>query len=62
VNAKGMFEMEVMKLMEEVDRYLAAVDLFRAEHCEPTWRPEVVPERTGRPAVSTTSQRALSGS
>ena len=28
-------------LVEEVDRYLAAVDLFRAVDCEPTWRPEV---------------------
>ena len=28
-------------LTEEVARYLAAVDLFRAEGCEPAWRPEV---------------------
>ncbi len=28
------------KLMEEIDRYLAAVDLFRALGCDPTWRPE----------------------
>lgn len=27
-------------LVEEVGRYLAAVDLFRAVDCEPTWRPE----------------------
>jgi hypothetical protein len=27
-------------LVEEVGRYLAAVDLFRAVECEPTWRPE----------------------
>jgi hypothetical protein len=25
---------------DEIGRYLAAVDLFRAVDCEPTWRPE----------------------
>jgi hypothetical protein len=30
-------------LIHEITRYLAAVDLFRAERCEPTWRPELVP-------------------
>ena len=28
------------KLLEEIGRYLAAVDLFRAVGCEPHWRPE----------------------
>ena len=32
---------DTQKLLEEIDRYLAAVDLFRAESCEPTWRPEI---------------------
>jgi hypothetical protein len=27
-------------LSREIARYLAAVDLFRAEHCEPQWVPE----------------------
>jgi hypothetical protein len=27
-------------LLDEIARYLAAVDVFRAEACEPTWRPE----------------------
>jgi hypothetical protein len=27
-------------LLDEIARYLAAVDLFRAEACEPTWLPE----------------------
>jgi hypothetical protein len=27
-------------LIEEVERYLAAVDAFRRLGCEPTWRPE----------------------
>jgi hypothetical protein len=31
---------ELTKLVEEIDRYLAAVDLFRTLGCEPTWRPE----------------------
>lgn len=42
VNPAAMFEpMDAGKLIEEIDRYLAAVDLFRAEACEPTWRPEL---------------------
>ena len=28
-------------LLEEIGRYLAAVDLFRALDSEPAWRPEV---------------------
>ena len=28
------------ELFLEIARYLAAVDLYRAENCEPTWRPE----------------------
>jgi hypothetical protein len=32
-------------LIQEIARYLAAVDLFRAEHCEPTWRSE--PRQSG---------------
>ena len=28
------------QLIDEVVRYLAAVDAFRAANCEPTWRPE----------------------
>jgi hypothetical protein len=30
-------------LIREATRYLAAVDAFRAERCEPTWRPDVIP-------------------
>ena len=30
-------------LIDEIARYLVAVDLFRAEHCEPTWRSELAP-------------------
>lgn len=29
-------------LTREIARYLAAVELFRAEHCEPEWLPELV--------------------
>jgi hypothetical protein len=28
------------RLMDEIERYLAAVDEFRAEGCEPRWLPE----------------------
>jgi hypothetical protein len=31
---------DIAKLVEEIDRYLAAVDLFRTLGYEPTWRPE----------------------
>lgn len=32
-------------LIREVTRYLVAVDTFRAQDCEPTWRPELEPYR-----------------
>ena len=32
---------EAAALMREIARYLAAVDAFRAELCEPTWLPEL---------------------
>ncbi len=31
---------EVRQLLREVERYLAAVELFRAEGCQPAWRGE----------------------
>ena len=31
------------ELFLEITRYLAAVDLYRAEHCEPTWLQESAP-------------------
>jgi hypothetical protein len=33
-------DIDLAALMREIARYLAAVDAFRAESCEPTWRPE----------------------
>jgi hypothetical protein len=30
--------LEAAELLDEIERYLAAVDLFRALGCEPTWR------------------------
>ena len=39
-------------LIEEIARYLAAVELFRSVGCEPTWRPETV-----RPALSSEQPR-----
>jgi hypothetical protein len=30
---------DVAELLREVERYLAAVEVFRAEGCEPRWRP-----------------------
>lgn len=34
-----------MTLAEEAQRYLAVVDFFRREGCEPHWRPEPAPAR-----------------
>jgi hypothetical protein len=39
-----------MTLDEEAQRYLAVVDVFRAEGYEPTWRPESAPAPIKRPA------------
>jgi hypothetical protein len=49
----GIFHIDSEVLIREVVRYLAVVDVFRAERCEPTWRPEPVPRdalRSTRPA------------
>jgi hypothetical protein len=55
-------------LADEVARYLAVVDAFRAHDSEPTWRPELVPsdgvrnkQQTGRttgPRRSGTQRKA----
>ena len=39
-------------LICEVMRHLAAVDAFRAERCEPMWRPEPAPSAALRSAQS----------
>jgi hypothetical protein len=39
-----------MTLAEEAQRYLEVVDFFRAEGCEPHWRPEAAPMLVKRPA------------
>jgi hypothetical protein len=55
------FAIDYEALFPKIERYLAVVDLYRAEDCEPTWRPELLlatnegtrarPERAGaRPA------------
>ncbi len=40
MNEPGHIDSEA--LMLEVTRYLAAVDAFRTESCEPMWLPELV--------------------
>jgi len=40
-------------LISKATRYLAVVEVFRAERCEPAWRPELPPRdsvRPGRPS------------
>ena len=34
-------------LIDEIERYLAAVDVFRTLGCEPAWRPEWEPSAVG---------------
>lgn len=36
------FAIDYEALIHEIERYLAVVDLYRAEHCEPNWQPELV--------------------
>jgi hypothetical protein len=31
------YDIDIAALIEEIRRYLAAVDAFRAAGCEPTW-------------------------
>jgi hypothetical protein len=39
----GQLHTDAEALILEIRRYLAAVDTFRAEHCEPTWLAELPP-------------------
>jgi len=39
-------------LMVEIERYLAAVDAFRAEQCEPRWLPEEAGGELRRPRLA----------
>lgn len=48
------------KLLTEIARYLAAVDLYRAEHCEPTWRPESTPYVTSDERLRARAEHAPS--
>jgi hypothetical protein len=34
------YRIDITALVEEIQRYLAAVDAFRAAGREPTWRPD----------------------
>jgi hypothetical protein len=42
-------DIDAQALMREVARYLAAVDVFRQERCEPTWLPELAPSGRAGP-------------
>jgi hypothetical protein len=45
----------------EIERYLDAVELFRAQGCEPTWLPEkrvaAPTQRGGPPSLAATAER-----
>ena len=49
------------ELVDEIGRYLAAVDLFRAQDCEPTWQPEWADRAVplGRSSSDPREQRAV---
>ena len=48
------------ELFLEIARYLAAVDLYRAEHCEPTWLPESTPYLTSDERLRARAEHAPS--
>jgi hypothetical protein len=45
-------------LIREAMLYLAVVDGFRAESCEPTWRPELPSRETGPPRRPSRGRRS----
>ena len=47
-------------LLDEIARYLATVELFRSESCEPTWLPESVASPTLWEPVVASALRAPS--
>jgi hypothetical protein len=44
------FAIDLDALLEEIARYLAAVEAFRAAACEPTWLPETAAATSARPS------------
>ena len=42
------YEIDIAALIEEIERYLAAVDAFRAAGCLPEWRPDPEAAPAGR--------------
>ena len=48
-------------LILEVTRYLAAVDAFRTEKCEPTWLPELVSNELSRTSLTLDTGSLASG-
>ena len=48
---------DVASLIDEVQRYLAAVDSFREERCEPTWLQELAPLPTPHEGLDTRGGR-----
>jgi hypothetical protein len=52
-------EIESRALIEEIERYLAALAVFRAQDCEPTWRAERRPD-DAPPTVAVSRRRLRS--
>jgi hypothetical protein len=58
MNAK--LHIDAHELMREIARYLAVVDAFRAERCEPTWLPEPAPRGAAKARRSTSCRTRTS--
>ena len=48
------------ELFLEIKRYLVAVDLYRAERCEPTWLPESAPSAASAVPLQARAEHAPS--
>jgi hypothetical protein len=59
MNVRGQTDSESLTL--EVVRYLAAVDAFRTENCEPTWLPELVSDDLFRASLAPDIGSSASG-
>jgi hypothetical protein len=53
-------QIDANELFLEITQYLAAVDLYRAERCEPTWLPESAPSRASDEPLQVRAEHAPS--
>jgi hypothetical protein len=51
---------DIDDLLDEIGRYLVAVDVFRSLDCEPAWRPELTSQPVGADAQAAEEEHAQS--